>query len=59
MRAPKEVIYKLQFFMELLHGGVCEQSLWSSLKYAINQGFLSMVFDMFLLGSYYLSISKI
>ena len=23
MRAPKEVLHKLQFFVELLHGGVC------------------------------------
>jgi hypothetical protein len=23
VRAPKEVLHKLQFFMELLHGGVC------------------------------------
>ena len=24
VRAPKKVLHKLQFFMELLHGGVCE-----------------------------------
>jgi len=23
VRAPKEVLHKLQFFVELLHGGVC------------------------------------
>jgi hypothetical protein len=23
MKAPKEVLYKLQFSVELLHGGVC------------------------------------
>ena len=23
MKAPKEVFHKLQFFVELLHGGVC------------------------------------
>ena len=40
VRAPKEVLHKLQFFMELLHGRVCRAE-WNSPKHPLNKSLVT------------------
>jgi len=63
VRASKEVLHKLQFFVELLHGGVCGavpntpiivNNLYFFLKFMNNLTYIPLIFAIYINNLFFL-----